>query len=311
GRARGAAPHPPAPRRDRVRAGQRDPGTRDQGGARSAGCRRRRQHSDLHGARRHPAVARGARRRPGGEPRQPRAEPGRNLPHVLPRRLGHAAGPALMHGFALALRFGRWGILGYGALTFLNTTLQAVGFYQIAGKTQAARAAFGSNMALLASQFTVLLPEPVRLDTIGGYVQWRAFGFYAIPFAIWALASATGAARGDEELGLVEMVLSTGASRARFLTTRIAAFAAGSTIAALAGSIGLLIGVAIGQEGFSAGRAFAAAIPLVALALACYAITLAVAQLTSARGAVPIAGLVLLTLFLVNSLSHTFGWLER
>jgi len=216
-----------------------------------------------------------------------------------------------MHGFALALRLGRWGILGYGALTFLNTTLQAVGFYQIAGKTPAARAAFGSNMALLASQFTVLLPEPVRLDTIGGYVQWRAFGFYAIPFAIWALASATSAARADEERGLVEMVLSTGVSRTRFLTTRMAAFAAGSAIAALAGTAGLLIGVAIGRENFSAGPAFAATIPLVALALACYAITLAVSQLTSARSAVPIAGMLLLALFLLNSLSHNFGWLER
>jgi len=216
-----------------------------------------------------------------------------------------------MHGFALALRRGRWGIVGYTALTFLNTTLQAVGFYQIAGKTPAERTAFGSTMSLLASQFTVLLPQPVRLDTIGGYVQWRAFGFYAIPFAVWALASATGAARGDEEKGLVEMVLATGTSRLRFLTTRISAFAAGSAFAALAGSIGLLIGVAIGQEDFAVNRALAAAIPLAALAVACYCITLAVAQLTSARSAVPIAGVLLLALFLLNSLSHNFDWLVR
>src|SRR5260370_8638889 len=65
-------------------------------------------------------------------------------------------------------------------------------------------------MSVLAAQFTVIIPPPVRPDTVGGYVQWRAFGFLAILFAIWGLASASGAARGDEERGLVPAVLAAG-----------------------------------------------------------------------------------------------------
>ncbi len=107
------------------------------------------------------------------------------------------------------------------------------------------------------------------------------------------------------------MMLATGAARARLITTRILAFGAGSAFAALAGSAGLLIGVAIGHESFELDRAIAAAIPLTALAIACYCIVLAVAQLTSARGAVTVAGILLLALFLLNSLSHNFDWLRR
>ena len=87
----------------------------------------------------------------------------------------------------LALRLGRWGAVGFAGVGFLATTLQAVGFYQVAGQTAADRAAFGRSMTQLATQFSVLLPPPVRPDTVGGYVQFRAFGSLVILFAIWAL----------------------------------------------------------------------------------------------------------------------------
>src|SRR5579872_741062 len=140
--------------------------------------------------------------------------------------------------FLYALRLGRWGGIGFGALSFVITLAQAAGFYQIAGHTAAQRAAFGRSMVQLAGQFTVILPAPVRPDTIGGYVQWRAYGALPIVIAVWALASASGAARGDEERGLVEAVLATGVARAdallwRFLgfTTYAATFAAAAATA--------------------------------------------------------------------------------
>src|SRR5258708_29712364 len=110
----------------------------------------------------------------------------------------------------LALRLGRWGIIGFGLVAFANAFLQAAGFYQVAGHTEAQRRAFGRSMSILAEQFTVIIPPPMSPETVGGYVQWRAFGFLAILFAIWGLASASGAARGDEERGLVPSVLAPG-----------------------------------------------------------------------------------------------------
>ena len=213
--------------------------------------------------------------------------------------------------YVLALRLGRWGLAGFGAIAFTVALLQAVGFYKIAGSTQAGRLAFGRSMSVLAAQFSVIIAPPIRPDTVGGYVQWRAFGALAILFAIWALAAATGAARGDEERGIVQAVLAGGVSRPRLIASRIAAFATGSLLAALAASAGLLVGVASGGESLSTMAAVEAAVALAALAICCYSLTLFVAQFTSARSAAAVAGVVLLALFLINSLSRTFDFLVR
>lgn len=211
-----------------------------------------------------------------------------------------------MTAIRLALRLGRWGIVGFAGLGFFATTLQAVGFYQVAGQSAADRAAFGRSMTQLATQFSVLLPPPVRPDTVGGYVQFRAFGALAILFAIWALVSATGAARGDEERGRVEVILASGLSRSRLVGARIGAFALACLAAALAAVLGLVLGAASGGESLPASALLEAGGVLAALGLCCYALTLLISQFTSARNATAIAGAFLLALFLVNSLSRNF-----
>src|SRR5947209_4272589 len=246
-------------------------------------------------------------RREGDQPRQSRAKPRGDLPGVLP---GCAASPPqLMVASLFALQRGRWGIAGFGAISFLITLLNAAGFYQVAGHTPSERQAFARSIDVLAANFSVIVPPPIRADTVGGYVQFRAYGALAIAFAIWALASASGAARGDEERGIVQAVLAAGTSRLGLIASRAGAFVIGATIAALAGSAGVLVGVASGGESISAAAALEAALALVALAVCCYSLTLVICQLTSARGATPVAGAVLLALFLINSLSRTFDWL--
>src|SRR2546429_7912127 len=105
--------------------------------------------------------------------------------------------------------------------------LNAVGFAQIAGDNPAARAVFAQQMEFLARQLTYLLPAPAQLDTMAGYLSWRWFGSAVLIYAFWALLAGTGAGRGDEERGLVELWLSTGASRLRLIAARVAGFAAG------------------------------------------------------------------------------------
>jgi len=211
---------------------------------------------------------------------------------------------------ALALRLGRWGIVGFSSLAFIASLIQAVGFYTIAGHSPAERTTFAQSMTALATQFTLILPPPSRLDTVAGYVQWRSFGGLAILFAVWALASASGAARADEERGVVESVLAAGVTRLGLIGSRIAAFAASSFIAALAAGLGLIAGAASGGESVSFGSVLEAALVLAALALGCYSLTLLVSQLTAARLATAASGMLLLALFLINSLSHTFSSLS-
>ena len=214
-----------------------------------------------------------------------------------------------MTAVALGLRVGRWGVAGFSVLAFVASFVQAVGFYQIAGHTPEERAAFASSMTQLASQLTLLLPPPTRLDTVGGYVEWRAFGGLAILFAVWALVSASGAARGDEERGLVESVLAASLSRTGWIASRVTGFAAAGFVAAIAGGFGLVAGAAIGGESIALSSIVEIAVGLAALGLSCYSLTLLIAQLTSARIATATAGAVLLILFLDNTLSRTFTWL--
>ena len=211
-----------------------------------------------------------------------------------------------MIAILMALRLGRWGMVGFAGIGFFATTLQAVGFYQVAGHTAAERAVFGRSMTQLGTQFAILLPPPIRPDTVGGYVQFRAFGSLAVLFAIWALVSATGAARGDEERGLVEVILGTGLSRTHMLAARITGFAITCLVAALAASLGLELGAAAGGESVPAAAALEASAVVAALGICCYALTLLISQLTSARNAISVAGSLLLALFLINSLSRTF-----
>ena len=211
-----------------------------------------------------------------------------------------------MTAIRLALRLGRWGLIGFGAVGFFASFVNAAAFYAVAGHTQAEREAFARSFAQIAAQLTVLLPPPSRLDTMGGYVQFRGYGSLAIVFAIWALASASGAARGDEERGLVEMILATGQSRAQAIAARIAAFAFAGFVAALAASLGVIVGAVTGGETFPIAPTIQVAVLLTALALSCYSLVLLIAQLVAPRVATGLAGAVLLGLFLLNSLSRTF-----
>jgi ABC-2 type transport system permease protein len=208
------------------------------------------------------------------------------------------------------LRLGRWGIVGFSLAAFVSTLVQTVGFYQIAGHTPAERIVFGNSILALASQFSALFPPPIRPDTVGGYVEFRGFHPLAILFAIWALAGAAGFARGDEERGLVEATLATGLTRIALVATRTGAFACALVVASLGAAGGFLVGVASGHEAVSAAAVVEASALLVAIGLACYALALLVAQLAPPRSATGVAGIVLLALFLVNSLSRVFSSLS-
>ena len=184
--------------------------------------------------------------------------------------------------------------------------INAVGFAQIAGDNPAARAVFAQQMELLARQLTYLLPAPAQLDTMAGYLTWRWFGSAVLVYAFWALLAGTGAGRGDEERGLVELWLSTGASRIRLIAARAAGFAAVAAISITVMLAATDIGAAIGGEPLSLGRLALEGLAMWILTLFVFAFALFVAQLvTTRRSATGIAGIVVLALFMLNSAARS------
>lgn len=215
-----------------------------------------------------------------------------------------------MTSFLFGLRLGRWGLAGFSLGALVLNYVQAVGFYQVAGRTTAQRDAFGASMSQLAAQFVALLPPPVRPETVEGYIQFRGFGPLAVLVAIWALASATGFARGDEERGITAMELATGTARPVVVAAHAAAFAVAAGVASAAAGAGFVFGVLYGRDFTGPPGLVAACALLAALGAACYGLSLLAAQLVTSRAATAVAGALLLALYLVNSLSRVFSWLS-
>ena len=119
--------------------------------------------------------------------------------------------------FRIALKQQTVGLIAMVIGGVLGGVHNALAFVQLAGATEPERAAFAQQMTLLGAQLSYMLPTPIGVDTLGGYLQWRLFGMMALVFGIWAAISASGSGRGDEERGLVEQWIAAGVSRARYV----------------------------------------------------------------------------------------------
>jgi ABC-2 type transport system permease protein len=201
-----------------------------------------------------------------------------------------------------ALRSHRTGAIAMALISGLGGLLNAFGFTQIAGATHAERLAFAHQMELIGKQFSYILPPPVQLDTMGGYMTWRDFSSIAVAYGVWAVLAATGAARGDEERRLTELWLANGASRVRWLTGRATGFilAASASIAVMT-AITAAAAAAAGDP-LPIGALALEAIMFAGLTICAFGIGLIVAQLFIARRAAALtASGALIFLFLVNS----------
>jgi ABC-2 type transport system permease protein len=204
----------------------------------------------------------------------------------------------------IALKQQTVGVIALALVVAIGGVLNTLAFVQIAGTTPAERAAFAQQMTLLGAQLSYMLPFPVHIDTLAGYLEWRWFGTLVIIFGIWAAISASGSGRGDEERGLVEQWLAAGVGRARYLITRVAVFAAIATIVIAAMQISILLSA--GGEPLPAGELLAMGVNLLAATLCCYGIALVIAQLvTTRRAAGGIAAGLLIALFLINGAGRT------
>jgi ABC-2 type transport system permease protein len=210
----------------------------------------------------------------------------------------------------LFLRLGRWGTAGFSVIAFATIYIQTAAYFQIVGHSATSRAAFAQSITTIATHFTVVFPPPVRPDTAGGYVEWRGFHALALLLAIWAVVSATAMVRVDEEHGIIEAVLATGCSRVHTLLARTAAFVSGVGVASAAAALAFWIGVAVGGESVDARGVVQAALLLALLAFSIYGLSLLFTQLFATRGATAVAAIVVLSLFLVDSLSRVFTWLS-
>lgn len=208
--------------------------------------------------------------------------------------------------FRIVLRLQRRGLIGMTAFGVLYGLIQASAYNSIAGTTTAARAAFGGQMETFGAQFSTILPLPQHVETLPGYMQWRVFGALPALFGFWAVMSAVGATRGDEEHGMVELWLAAGASRVRYLAVRYFAFGVAATIAVVVTTLAIDLGAARSGQALDATALAELTVALLGLVLAVYAVAMIAAQtVTSRNAAAGVAGITVLVLFFINGFSRT------
>ena len=206
----------------------------------------------------------------------------------------------------LLLRLHRNGLIAMSYLGVFYALVNSAVYPVLGGTTAATQRAFGAQVSVLAQQIMWLLPAPLHPETATAYLQWRGYGVFAIAFAAWALVAGCGTVRRDEDRGLVEAWLSAGLPRSRVLLTRAVAFAICAAAVVTVTGVAGAIGCAIAGFPVSVGGITGQSLALWALALACYAITLLVAQQASTyRSAAGAAGGLVLLLFLLDSLGRT------
>jgi len=137
----------------------------------------------------------------------------------------------------LAFRLHRSGIVGYGGFMALNAALNGASFIQVAGNTPAQRQALAHSMAILGPAFRWVTPLPVRVDTFGGYVHWRALALLPVILGLWGVLAGTGVTRGDDERHLLEHWLGAGASRRGLVMARLVGFALAMSAALVVGGL--------------------------------------------------------------------------
>lgn len=204
---------------------------------------------------------------------------------------------------SLSVRAYRTGTIASALICAIAGLVNGVGYVEIAGTTPAERLAFAHQMELLGRQLSYLLPQPVQLETLGGYLTWRSFGSLAIVYAVWGLFAGTGAGRGDEDKGLVDAWLAAGVSRARWIASRAVAFVLVATGSIGAGLAVTAIGAAIVQESLPVGGLVPEGIAMLALTLVGFGLGLLVAQISATRrSASAIGGVILIAAFSLNAM---------
>lgn len=230
------------------------------------------------------------------------------------RSSGRASAP-LIPPTLLSRLFGLGSVFGKGVrdarrtiliIAGLLTVLVVVVASQVALEygTSAERLALAAQMGALPEIFQGMLGDPLRIETLGGFLSWRVFGFMPVMVGIWSVVALSGVLAGELARGSLEVVAAGPISRRRLALEKL-----GSHAAALAAVVAILAFATYGslvtfgtlpgdQVGLAAVLGQHAWVFLATLAPG--AVAFAVAPLVGRGTALGIGSIVLFGSFIVN-----------
>ncbi len=171
--------------------------------------------------------------------------------------------------------------------------------------TAQTRAELAYLAATLPPVLTGMYGEPVRVDTLGGFVTWHYGGYLALLAGLWSILALSGTLASEARRGSLEFVLAAPVGRSRIAVEKVAAH-----VVALAGALavlacatwasGALFGVTP-DDAVSPAAAVGWALGIGVRALAAGSVAFALAAFVGRGAAAGFAGALMLGLFIANS----------
>jgi ABC-2 type transport system permease protein len=171
--------------------------------------------------------------------------------------------------------------------------------------TAESRAQLVAQMAAMPAVFRGLLGEPINIDTLGGFLSWRAGNFLPVLLGLWPVIALSGTLAGEQTKGSLDLVVATPHARRAIALQKVAGHVTALVVAMLITAVIITI----------AGQAFAVLpgdeIPFSAalgqvvlyglLMLAAGALAFAVSMVVGRGRAVAIGLVALFGMYLISS----------
>jgi ABC-2 type transport system permease protein len=157
--------------------------------------------------------------------------------------------------------------------------------------------------------------EPVEIASATGYTTWKVLAFLPLMLGIWAARAGARLGRYAEERGVLDIILATPRSRARYLGEGIAALVVALMVIGAAIGLGAMAGEAAADVPVAPGGALLAGLNISLVTLAVGMLALLLAQFFTSAGAATGAacGVLVLAYFLdgTGRLSPDLAWVGR
>ena len=207
--------------------------------------------------------------------------------------------------FLKTLRDNRWGILAVGLGLGLVLLVTIASYPSLFTGDAAERARQSAEFTRLLKAFSALLGEPVPIDTVGGFLTFRSLGFLPVVIGVWAAIVAAGLIRGEEELGALDVLLTTPHGRPAVFGQKVAALGLGVVVVLVLMGACMLAGAASVNESLPFDGTMAVLVNMGLITAFWAALALAIAQVVAARrtASTITGGLLFATYVLDNVLS--------
>ena len=168
-----------------------------------------------------------------------------------------------------------------------------------------ARQTFARQLSALPAVFQGMLGEPIRIDTLGGFVSWRIFNFLPVMFGIWSVVALSGTLAGELARGSLDPLAATSVARRRLAIQKVLGFLAAVTLGVVILEVVTfaaitLLGTLPGDE-VSVGQIVGQGSWLLLTIIAPGALSFLVAPYVGRGGAMAAGGIALAMSFVVNA----------